>query len=467
MESLSGFAEISDLTPLERIGPKGYVRYVFPFQLPDSYDLEQAASVLRTGYEAAQRRLLVPSCETVPDPDARQAGVVKLQKLRHGDVEGVSVKDLRAPGAFPMDYTELKARAFPVSAFDAGTICRRSVWAAPRERLPVSLPQANFIQGGMILSWCIFHMFGDGKTFLIWTKIWAEECRRAQGLDIVDPFKLDEALLRDLQRLMKPTGKNKGRAEDHTEYTILPLTPEGLPPKLLSEDHREQVFYFSPESLARLKSEASPTNATDSTKQTWISTNDALSELLWRTVIAVQSPLETIEGDPVSVFNIAIDGRLRTDPPVHPDALGCFLGYVAPSIPIRKMLGSASLADLAILIRQALVRADNQFVDDVATLVDKVEDVDRVVPTAFLDVPGNNCIQTSWVNFALYDVQWGPTLGDKIQAVRAPHVGVINGLQVVMPILADGGMEILVGVEKDCLEKLLHEPLWMRFAEAR
>ncbi|KAK2017653.1 hypothetical protein LZ32DRAFT_576587 [Colletotrichum eremochloae] len=467
MGSLSGFAEIPGLTPLERIGPKGYLRYVFPFQLPDGYDLDQTASVLRAGYEAAQRRIAVMNCEAIPDPEARQAGVMKLQKLRQGDVESVVVKDLRAAGASPMNYQELKAKAFPVSSFDAGTICRRSVWASPGERLPVSLPQANFIQGGMILSWCIFHMFGDGNTFLTWTKIWAEECRRAQGLDIMDPFKLDETLLRDRQRLMKPTGKNKGRAEDHPEYTILPFTPEGMPPKILSEDHRGQIFYFSPESLARLKSEASPTNATEPTEQKWISTNDALSALLWRTVMAVQSPLETLEGDPVSVFNIAIDARLRTDPPVHPDTLGCFLGYVAPSIPIRKMLGSASLADLAILIRQALARADNQFVDDVATLVDKVEDVDRVVPTAFLDVPGNNCIQTSWVNFSLYDVQWGPALGGKIQAVRAPHVGVINGLQVVMPILPDGGMEILVGVEKDCLDRLLHEPLWMKFAEAR
>ncbi|KAK1965884.1 hypothetical protein LY78DRAFT_681385 [Colletotrichum sublineola] len=210
MGSLSGFAEIPGLTPLERIGPKGYLRYVFPFQLPDGYDLDQTASVLRTGYEAAQRRIAVMNCEAIPDPEARQAGVMKLQKLRQGDVESVVVKDLRAAGAFPMNYQELKAKAFPVSSFDAGTICHRSVWASPGERLPVSLPQANFIQGGMILSWCIFHMFGDGNTFLTWTKIWAEECRRAQGLDIMDPFKLDGTLLRDRQRLMKPTGKNKG-----------------------------------------------------------------------------------------------------------------------------------------------------------------------------------------------------------------------------------------------------------------
>ncbi|KAK1676802.1 transferase family-domain-containing protein [Colletotrichum godetiae] len=467
MGSLSGFTEIPDLTPLERIGPKGYLRYVFPFQLPEDYNHEQAASILRAGYEAAQQRIAVLGCEAVPNPDAKQAGILKLQRLRHGDIEGITVKDLRAPGAFPMTYKELKSKNFPVASFDANTICRRSVWATPDERLPVSLPQANFIQGGLILSWCIFHMFGDGKTFLIWTKIWAEECRRAQGLQITDPFKLDEAFLRDRQRIMSPTGKNPGRAEDHPEYTIIPFTPESMPPKILSEDHRGQIFYFSPGALARLKAEASPENATEPTKQRWVSTNDALSALLWRTVMAVQSPLETLEGDPVSVFNIAVDARLRTDPPVHPETMGCFLGYVAASVPIRKMLGSASLADLAILVRQALIRADNQFVDDVATLIDTVEDVNRIIPTALLDVPGNNCIQTSWVNFSLYDVQWGQVLGDTIQAVRAPHVGVINGLQVVMPILPDGGMEILVGVEKDCLDRLLHEPLWMKYAETR
>ncbi|KAF9872957.1 enoyl- hydratase isomerase family [Colletotrichum karsti] len=467
MGSLSGFTEIPDLTPLERIGPKGYLRYVFPFQLPDNYDLEEAASILRAGYDAASRRIAVLACEAVPDPDAKQAGVLKLQRLRHGDIEGIAVKDLRSTGAFLMTYSELKSKAFPVSAFDSNTIMRRSVWPSAGERLPVSLPQANFIQGGMILSWCIFHMFGDGNTFLTWTKVWAEECRRAQGLPITDPFNLDEALIRDRQRIMKPSGNNKGSPEDHPEYTILPFTPQGAPPKMLSEEHRGQVFYFSPESLARLKAEASPQNATEPSKQAWISTNDALSALLWRTVMAVQSPLETLEGDPVSVFNIAIDGRLRTDPPVHPDTIGCFLGYVAASAPIRKMLGSASLADLAILVRQALLRADRQFLDDVTTLIDTLEDVNRIVPTAMLDVPGNNCIQSSWVNFTLYDVQWGPALGGSIQAVRSPHVGVINGLQVVLPVLPDGGMEIIVGVEANCLDRLMHEPLWMKFAEPR
>ncbi|GAD96243.1 hypothetical protein AN9265.2 [Paecilomyces variotii No. 5] len=459
--------DVPTLTPLERIGPKGYLRYVFLFQLPENYDLDRVVNSLKTGYHAAENRISVMGCEAVPDADSKQAGVLKLQKLKDGDIEGIVVKDLRAQGAFPQTYAELKSNNFPVSAFDADILCRRSVWALPGEKLPISLVQANFIEGGLILTWCILHMVGDGTSFYVWAKVWAEECRRAQGLGIIEPVELPDAIFSDRERIMRPSGRNKGLLEDHPEYTIPSSTPEVALRKMLSPDHRGQVFYFSPEALASLKAEASPKNATKPSDQEWISTNDALSALLWRTVMAVQWPLGSLEGDPQSVFNIAIDGRERTDPPVHPNTLGCFLEYIAIKAPIREILGSASLADLAIMIRKAIQRADNQFTDDVITLVDKLEDVNHIFPTAFLDVPGFHCVQSSWVKFDLYSLDWGSALGGKIDSVRAPHVGVINGLQVVLPVLPNGGVEVLVGVEANCLDKLLHEPLWTRFAQAR
>ncbi|KAL1997859.1 hypothetical protein VTN02DRAFT_551 [Thermoascus thermophilus] len=472
MGSPQSVRDIPALTPLERIGPKGYLRYVFPFQLPADYDVDRVASVLRTGYDAAKRQIPVLACEAVPDVDAKQTGVLKLQRLTtddDGEIDDIVVQDLRAPGAFPLTYTELKAKRFPVSAFDAELLCRRSVWPSAGERLPVSQVQANFIPGGLILTWCIFHMVGDGASFYTWAQVWAEECRRAQGLEIAEPVRLPDAIFTDRERVMRPSGRSSGSLDDHPEYTLLPSTPRGAPPKMLSPDHRGQVFYFSPAALAALKAEASPVNATEPSDQPWISTNDALSALLWRTVMAVQSPLDSLQGDPdpVSVFNIAIDGRRRTDPPVHPSTLGCFLEYIAVSAPIRQILGSASLADLAIRIRRAIRRADHgPFTDDVVTLIDRLDDVDRLVPTAFLDVPGFHCVQTSWVDFELYSLDWGPRLGGRIDAVRAPHVGVINGLQVVLPVLPDGGVEVLVGVEAGCLDRLLREPLWTRFAEA-
>lgn len=387
-----------------------------------------------------------------------------------------------------MTYAELKSRSFPVAAFEGDEICRRSVWIATGERLPVSLVQANFIEGGLILSWCILHMSGDGNSFFTWSQIWAEECRRAQGFEIIDPVELPEEMFADRARFMSPSGRTSGRLEDHPEYIVLPcefleeppsvgrpsityasnceVTPQSAPPKMLSDAHRGQVFYFSPSALAALKTEAAPKDASDAS-DSWISTNDALSALLWRTVMAIQNPVESLgEADPVFSFAIAIDGRPRTDPPVHPRTMGCFLEYVAVEMPIRKML-TCELAEIAVEIRRAISRADKDWTDDIVTLVDGLEDVDRLVVKAFTDVPGFNCVQTSWINFKLYDLDWGQALGNRIRAVRSPSVGVINGLQVILPALPDGGIEVLVGVEQSCLEKLLVEPLWNKFATAR
>lgn len=190
---------------------------------------------------------------------------------------------------------------------------------------------------------------------------------------------------------------------------------------MMLDTHRGQVFYFSPEKLAALKEEASPPNATknkktsasstnggasccngddDETVPAWISTNDAVSALLWRTVMAVQNPIESLPvgdaaADPVSAFAIAIDARRRTDPPVHPKALGCFLAYVGVEMPIRAML-TGPLADVAVAIRRAVARAGSRaYTDEVVALVHGLEDLDRLVVKAFTDVPGYHCVQTS------------------------------------------------------------------------
>lgn len=186
-----------------------------------------------------------------------------------------------------------------------------------------------------------------------------------------------------------------------------PVTPQGAPPKMTSETHRGQIFYFSSEALAALKADASPDKVTNPSPSDpkWISTNDALSALLWRTVMAVQNPIESLgDADPISAFAIAIDGRSRTDPPVHPRTLGCFLEYVGVEMPIRKML-TCELADIAVEVRKSVAKADKNYSDDVIALVDKLEDVDRIIPKAFTDVPGFNCVQTSVSNAGSKDTR--------------------------------------------------------------
>lgn len=77
-----------------------------------------------------------------------------------------------------------------------------------------------------------------------------------------------------------------------------------------------------------------------------------------------------------------------------------------------------------------------------------------------------DCGLGQWVEFRIYEVSWGKALGDRVQAVRSPEVGVINGLQITLPAPVQGGLEVIIGVEENCLDKLLHEPLWNKFAKS-
>ncbi|KAF5026997.1 hypothetical protein F66182_871 [Fusarium sp. NRRL 66182] len=382
MTSNPSLSDVPELTAVERVGPRGYLRCVFPMRLADDYDLDEVFNLLKSGYKAASQRIGVLASEAVPDLDAKQANLLKLQRLPDDQVGSMSVQDLRGPEAYSWSYNDLKAKHFPVSALDVHLLLPGPILPEPGASVPISIVQANFIRGGVLIGWCVFHMVGDATTYLAWTKIWAEECRRSQGLQVPTRFVFDDAMIADRERVTKPSGCNRGRPEDHPEYTILPFTPTGASPAMLSSTCRGQVFYFSPSSLAALKAEASPANATKPTDQQWISTNDAFSALTWRTAVAVQAPISSLKDheDPPSFFNIAVDGRKRTDPPVHPETLGCFLQYVSVSAPIRQMLSSLNLADLAVLIRkEALLRLSNQFTDDVVTLIDQLEDVTRLV----------------------------------------------------------------------------------------
>ncbi|KAI1826516.1 transferase family-domain-containing protein [Xylaria intraflava] len=454
-------SKIPSLIPMEKAGPKGYIRIAYTIELGDSYDADAIFSILKKGLEAAKERIPTLACEGVPDPDSKPAGVLKLRK--YDDYDTIAMKDLRAPGAFPYKYADIKAKSFPQEALPGDLLWRRYCWPLPTERLPVLDAQANFIPGGLILTGCFFHVFGDATSYYTWLETWAEECRRLQG-ETGPRNAIPDNFFTDREHYMKASGTKTVTPEDHPEVLVLPFTPPGYPPKMISREHVGQVFRLSAAQVAALKADAAPSQASEPTDVKWVSTNDALSALMWRSVMSAQFPAEEIEGDPVSVFNIAVDGRLRTNPPVHPRTLGNWLGWVAPTLPIRKIISGKNIADAAVTIRKAVSKLDDQYTDSLNTLFDSVEDVNRVVATAFVDVPGNNCVQTSWYNMAVYGLDWGKTLGGKIQAVRSPDIGVINGGSLVFPSLPGGDREILIGIETKSLPRLLADPYLAKFA---
>ncbi|KAF2087453.1 hypothetical protein K490DRAFT_65840 [Saccharata proteae CBS 121410] len=467
MGSVARPAPFVDLTPIEKTGPKGWLRYIYPFALPDNYDIEHVARIFRAGFEGARWRMPIMGSEAVPCPSF--PGMLKLQD--YGDeIEAVKVKDLR--GEYPYTFAELEAKHFPVSAFDPEVMSRKyGVWPERAdERLPIVIGQLNFIKGGVIVNFCSFHSYSDGNTCYMWTRTWAEECRRASGEDVI-PFEVKEpAILDDRSRAMKSSGKNPAKWEDHPEYVELPFVPESAPPKLYARNHRSQIFYFSPEKLAQLKAECNPSNATSVTaeKPKFISTNDALTGLVWQTVMKAQHPKEELDHrmDRKSTMAVSVDTRMRTEPPVHPLTIGNFYVVVNSQMDMRNIITTANPADMACAVRHAVSRAKKGLYDDMCSLIEKLDHYGKMAPSAFLDLPGDNITQTTWVDYPLCDLNWGKDIGC-MKAVRHPANGVLHGLQIVMPTLPDGGLEVSVGAIDDGLEKILRDETFMKFAEAR
>lgn len=458
-----------ELTGIERAGPRAYIRQIFPLRLDENYDIEEVTRVLLKAYKAACNRVAVLSCEAVPDPDGKQSGLLKMQKLPEHKIGRATIKNLRTPYAFPFSYNELRERNFSLYCFDDAVLLDKTVWPSLEKGMPATSLQINFIRGGVILGWSVLHMIGDARTYFVWSKIFAEECRRIQGLEITDPFVLDEAMVTDRQRVMKSSGRNNGEIEPYLGVSVLPFVPTSVPPGMLSPTHRAQIFYFSPESLAALKADADPANAIHIKKHHWISTNDAFAALVWKATMSVQAPLESLKdgGKDESIYALALSCRSRINPPAHPYALGCWLGFLPIRAPIGKVLTTYNLADLAGLVRNGMQYLDKDYTDKILTIIDKLDDVNKFVPTVFFKMMSTSILATSWADIDLYNVEWGPMFGNRMEAVRVSNCGISPGCSLVLPRLPNGGLELVVGTEAVLLPKLCADPLFMKYAQAK
>lgn len=68
----------------------------------------------------------------------------------------------------------------------------------------------------------------------------------------------------------------------------------------------------------------------------------------------------------------------------------------------------------------------------------------------------------------MYNFDWGTALGGKCERVRTVASGMFNGMPVVLPELTKemgGGLEVVVGLEDDVMERLKRDELWMMYAK--
>ncbi|KZZ96248.1 Chloramphenicol acetyltransferase-like domain protein [Ascosphaera apis ARSEF 7405] len=455
------------LTLLEKIAPPAYVRIIYPFALPENYDINEISHVIRTAHAATNRR--IPHMASIVGP-TMEDGVLtpELQHRQEGDPEDLVINDLRSPGAFPMTFKELQERHFPIDTLDPEKLCKyNNIWFPPTERHPASFVQANLIQGGMLLLWKFNHIAMDGTSLAIWMQVFAEECRRVQGIPISEPIQLEE-MYGSRELVMKGSSEGSSHIEDSPSFQLWPSS-KPPPSQILEPDWSVAVYYLSKSSQKALKALASPLNATLKTEQSWISTNDAIAALMWRVSIQVQGlPTSTEEQSEIC---FAVDGRRKLDMEIHATEMGCFLQPASALAPLGKVYDeSLTLADLALLVRQAVTSAlYKTSLQNLLAAAQKLRDEGQkysMVYSALPKIPKSGVMLTSWSEWNVRDYDWGPLLG-KIQGVRVPNTGYLNGTHIVFPRLPDGGVELFFCLPKDQIKALEKNDLLKRYAHRR
>lgn len=466
MGSIAGDLGLGEprISSLEQSSPPYWNRSLYCFKLESHYKKEQIIGILREGLKATFADLPMLTGHLVPVDDVKQPG--KKDVLPGGNEE-LFVKDLTSSA---LDYDRLKANRFPLSTFDDETFWATPCMPAPGEKCPVFAAQANFIKGGWLLGISFWHLIMDGTALAIALRVLAQNCTHVQ--DPSSQGQGEPRLFGDIynkSRFHESGPGSNGLLSDHPEYSFTPEVPTG-PPPFATIPLKVEVFHISSASLKALKTAATPVVETvnHAKEPMWVSTNDAASALIWRSLIVATYEGTDYEDEPLSCCQVAVNGRPKVNPPLPADYFGCALAFGTSYLPISSILVPGSLSTMALMIRQSIMKVTAPYIESLIATMRNVPDYRRFIPRSFVDLLGRDTVQTSWSAFPLYEYNWGPALGGKCERVRAPKLGMFNGLQTVLPALPEsqgGGFELMIGLEPHVMKKLKADPIWSEYCK--
>ncbi|KAL8403889.1 hypothetical protein RB594_008949 [Gaeumannomyces avenae] len=207
----------------------------------------------------------------------------------------------------------IKGEDFPLRHFPSEKIF--PVGVMPGSPALVFAAQANFVEGGLVLTVGIHHAAGDAVALQTILSTWAENTAAAEGGDS-GAFTVCDTESNDRSILMDDVPPSEDTAVSFPEYVLSP-TPKAeaaaaaaamasfqMPPMEMC------LFRFMPAGLARLKAEAAA-----------FSTHDALSAMLWRAITRARTGGDTPA--PIdSAFAYVINVRPRASPPLPATYVG-------------------------------------------------------------------------------------------------------------------------------------------------
>ena len=445
------------LSALDQIMPRVYSRLILSFPLATS-DSSKTASLLQQAFERTVDDIPILAFNVVASSD--RPGRFELQSSASMSAAKFAVKELKAQtSGWKLPYSDLKGASFPLSELDDQIL-------APVGMLPTSTPapscaaQLNVLEGGLLLCIAFHHSVMDGTAYSTVFKVLASHCQALQNEHgpKSSTFTLQDGSF-DRQPLLNI--EKDSRAKLPPAYANRPPAPPSattdapipaMPPMSTA------IFTLDNFALASLKHDIAEEISGHGEGEAWTSTNDVIGAVLWHAITTARSTGSPIES---SRLGMAVNGRGRLHPPLPDTYLGNVNIY-ASSVVDGDTLTSTSVADMAktaVAIRQSISQIDDAFIRNLISAVDALEDPSTVIP-AFNSFLGNDLAITSWLDMGIEDFEWG-ALG-KVDAVRIPRAA-FDGLCIILPRTADDGIEVLVGLKTEHMEKLKADEHFNRF----
>ncbi|RDW84064.1 uncharacterized protein DSM5745_04390 [Aspergillus mulundensis] len=357
------------ISTLDYLSVSSYNNYALFFRLVDS-EKPNAVNILKAGLERtlAQARHLCGAIEKDPSgghaftkrKDSTVQFVVQWLDLEEDAETYPSIDDIEEANFAAVKLGDLNLWSVPPMTY--GEKPEAHIDARP----VVAAYKANFVRGGLVFVMHHHHYANDVMGWAGLTHQLAENCYAIQNKT---PFPHWDTANLDLTRLTKPDPPEEEQIDG-------PPQPQRHPAQL---DGISLLFHLRQSKAAELKRLATPKDGS------WISTYDAFSAFIWRTLTRLRAPV--FNPDPEKpgalLWGEAVDMRRRMrDPPVPPrmqgNVVSAALSRSAPDgtthPTVSDIIRDWPLSRLASYIRALTNSVTQEGVDSALTLVSRVRD---------------------------------------------------------------------------------------------
>ncbi|KAK4494452.1 hypothetical protein PRZ48_014750 [Zasmidium cellare] len=448
---IEGPAFEAKLSPLDAKFAGLYSRRLLTFK-PAVMDKELLAKVLEQATESLLEQL--PILGGVVDMDkSPPGGQSGWKSIEPGPGVEITVKDV----SDTLDFEGLEKQAFPPASLPDAMLMPVDGNLA-QVPYPACKLQLNLTDAGALLAVCVAHNVSDGPGISAIVCLLAECCRKVQqnGLDAgrveIAP-ELRVGLDRTCYRGLKGS---KNRIEDQPAYRMVPKEEQKSKPS--KPDIIVKMYRIPSDRLKALKS---------ATTTIRISTHDAISALIWRSITINRIAAGSIKDDSTAPSTFFIPVNTRRHMSLDPNFIGNAVFQTRCTLTIGALLSENGLAQAAAAIRTAINAVSADSIAGHIDLLERQESLQDVQWIGSTARGPNDVASTSFYHSeAMYAADFGGAFGHRMLCMRPTELGFLGNVSVmhyVMPFEGERGCEVQLSVERGGLEEMEGDGVFGRF----